>query len=415
MWEGNEMKVIQLKVSDIMRIEAVDITPDSDMQVVAGNNANGKSSLLNAVVLAFLGKKGLEDTPDIVRHGADKGEIKVVTDDFTIIRRFTGKGGSSVEVRNNDGMKYPSPQAFLDGITSGIGFDPEEFAAMKPKERREQLMRIIELPFDYDKAMESRAKLFEERTMVGRESRALGSKSELIGEGRLEPVSGRELSEEYRKGMDANSEIVKAKEQMASWSDQVAQTKAQIDMLQQKLAAQTKAMDEENARIGSMEPVDLSGIQKRMAEIDDINREVERNRHIKAVNDSIDMKSAEYDALTEKLGEFDSNLDKALKNATGSLPVNGLGVTDSDVTYHGVPLGQCSSAEQIRVGLAVAAATNPKLRVVRIRNGALLDAASMKVVYDMAKERDLQVFVETIEVPDGFDGTAVVIEEGKVK
>lgn len=409
------MKVIQLKVSDIMRIEAVDITPDADMQVVAGNNANGKSSLLNAVVLAFLGKKGLDDTPDIVRHGAEKGEIKVVTDDFTIVRRFTGKGGSSVEVRNNDGMKYPSPQAFLDGITSGIGFDPEEFAAMKPKERREQLMRVIELPFDYDAAQEKRAKLFEERTMVGRESRALGSKSELVGEGRMAPVSGRELSEEYRKGLEHNSEIAKAKERLSGWNDQVDQTKAQIDMLMKKLAAQRKTIDDENARIDSMESVDLSDIQKRMAEIDDINREVERNRHIKAVNDSIDMKTAEYDTLTKKLDEFDSKLDEALKNATDSLPVAGLGVTDSDVTYHGVPLGQCSSAEQIRVGLAVAAATNPKLRVVRIRNGALLDSASMKVVYDMAKERDLQVFVETIEVPDGFDGTAVVIEEGKVK
>ena len=73
-----------------------------------------------------------------------------------------------------------------------------------------------------------------------------------------------------------------------------------------------------------------------------------------------------------------------------------VGFTDEGVTYNGVPFSQASSAEQIRVSLAMAMALNPKLRVVRILDGSLLDADSMRQVAEMATAADYQVWVERV-------------------
>jgi len=59
----------------------------------------------------------------------------------------------------------------------------------------------------------------------------------------------------------------------------------------------------------------------------------------------------------------------------------------------------------------MAMALNPSLRVIRIMDGSLLDAESMKAIAAMAKDSDYQVWIE--RVSDDAKG-AVVIEDGSV-
>jgi len=55
---------------------------------------------------------------------------------------------------------------------------------------------------------------------------------------------------------------------------------------------------------------------------------------------------------------------------------------------------------------------NPKLKVLLIRDGSLLDATSLKLVAQMAAEAEGQVWIE--RVGDGAE-CSVVIEDGKVR
>ena len=82
------------------------------------------------------------------------------------------------------------------------------------------------------------------------------------------------------------------------------------------------------------------------------------------------------------------------------------------VTYNGVPFSQASSAEQIRVSVAMAMAMNPKLRVLRIKDGSLLDDDAMDMLKKLAVKEDFQVWVE--RVGNGSED-AIVIEAGEVK
>jgi DNA repair exonuclease SbcCD ATPase subunit len=125
----------------------------------------------------------------------------------------------------------------------------------------------------------------------------------------------------------------------------------------------------------------------------------------KAVNEFAE-KSA---ALTQKLSDIAA--EKRNMIASAKFPVDSLSF-DPDtgiVIYKGFPLDQASSAEQLRVSVAIACAQNPTLRIMLIREGAMLDQDSMNQLLELAKEHQIQAWIERVG-EDDF--TTVVIEDG---
>jgi len=97
--------------------------------------------------------------------------------------------------------------------------------------------------------------------------------------------------------------------------------------------------------------------------------------------------------------------------AAASMPVEGLGFGEGIVLYNGIPFEQASSAEQLRVSLAIAMAGNPKLRVIRIQDGSLLDDTSLAAIAQMAKDGEYQVWIERV---DTSGQVGIVIDDGAV-
>ena len=91
--------------------------------------------------------------------------------------------------------------------------------------------------------------------------------------------------------------------------------------------------------------------------------------------------------------------------------MDGLGFDEDGVTYNGIPFAQASSAEQIRVSLAMAMALNPELKVLRIKDGSLLDGDAMEAIREQIVERDFQLWIERV---GDADAGAVIIEDGEV-
>ncbi len=90
----------------------------------------------------------------------------------------------------------------------------------------------------------------------------------------------------------------------------------------------------------------------------------------------------------------------------------GLGFTDDGLTWDGHPFEQASMAAKLRVGVALAMASNPRLRVLRIRDGSLLSEKSMAVIAEMAEANDFQVWVELV---DTSGRVGFVLEDGTVR
>ena len=93
------------------------------------------------------------------------------------------------------------------------------------------------------------------------------------------------------------------------------------------------------------------------------------------------------------------------------MPVAGLSLGNGIVMLDGLPLEQASDAQQLRLSVAVAMSANPKLRVIRIRDGSLLDEDGMALLAEMAKDREYQVWIEKV---DSTGSVGVVMVDGEV-
>src|SRR3990167_90897 len=138
------MKIIRLSAENFKRLRAVEITPDGSVVVIRGRNAQGKTSVMDAIAAALGGKDLCREKP--IRDGEERAEITVDLGEYTITRVFTAKD-SYLTVKNADGAKIANPQARLDGLIGKISFDPLEFTRTKPGDQVKLLAEITGVDF----------------------------------------------------------------------------------------------------------------------------------------------------------------------------------------------------------------------------------------------------------------------------
>ena len=78
------MKIIELQAENVKRLKAVEITPNGTLQVIGGKNAQGKSSVLDAIWLALGGGKAAKDTPLPIRDGEATAKVRLDLGDLVV-------------------------------------------------------------------------------------------------------------------------------------------------------------------------------------------------------------------------------------------------------------------------------------------------------------------------------------------
>lgn len=400
-------KIVRLESTNYKRLKAVEIAPDPDgnLVIVAGKNGQGKTSILDSITAA-LGGVSAKTTPKPIRDGEERAEIILETEDLIVTRRFTASG-STLTVKAPDGAVYPKGQAKLDDLLGRLSLDPLAFTQLSDKDQLATLLGLVKLPFDPEQLAAERKELFEVRTEVNRELKQVQSAADAIPVTKemadLKTVSVTDLLKEFRDGQALNERIAEADRAVVAWQ-------AKVDRLTAELAEAQEALDNaSDYSAKAPEPVDLEAIQAKLDNAEQINADVRTFESWTRASDAVTERQAEAADLTAKLEEIDRRNADGL--AAAEFPVEGLGFDESGVTYNGIPFKQASAAEQLRVSLAMAIALNPKLRVIRIADGSLLDSDNLALVESIAREHDFQVWIEM--VGDG-NGRGIIIEDGQV-
>jgi DNA repair exonuclease SbcCD ATPase subunit len=400
-------KIIRLESTNYKRLKAVEIVPDPDgnLVIVAGKNGQGKTSILDSITAALGGVNG-KTTPKPIRDGEDRAEIVLETEDLIVTRKFTASGPTLL-VKSHDGAVYPKGQAKLDDLLGRLSLDPLAFTQLSDRDQLATLLDLVDLPFDIDKLAAERKEVFERRTDANRKVKELTARAaEYISRPADLPdeeISVSALVAAYREGQELNDRIAEA-------DRAVVALQARVEKLRAELAVAQDALD--NASDYSAKapaPVDLEAIEKQVNNAEEINAAVRHHKVGEKVRADLTIAEQEAAELTEAIAEIDKQ--KADGLAAAVFPIDDLGFDDTGVTYRGVPFKQASGAEQLRVSLAMAIALNPKLRVIRIADGSLLDSDNLALVESIAREHDFQVWIEM--VGDG-DGRGIVIEDGQV-
>jgi hypothetical protein len=399
------VKIIRLSAENIKRLKAVEITPDGTVQVITGKNAAGKTSVLDAIWLALGGGAASKETPRPIRDGEDHASVTLDLGDLVVTRTWS-KGATTLTVANADGARYGSPQGMLDALVGRLSFDPLAFTRLSPRDQSAALLDLVDLDVDLDDLARRRQGAYDTRTEVGRDLRALNG--QIVGLGPVEEgvpdveVSAADLAAAFQAGLEANRRAGDARQRLVN-------ARGIVEQLEQDLVnarASAKAVQAEVAALP--EPVDIDALDAQIRAADDTNRAVRRNAERDVAIARRRELTATHDELTATIEAIDAQKAAALAAAT--FPVDGLGFGEGGVTFGGVPFTQASSAEQIRVSLAMAMALNPRLRVIRILDGSLLDTESMELIAAAAAEHDFQCWIERVE--DDSEA-AVVIEDGE--
>ena len=133
---------------------------------------------------------------------------------------------------------------------------------------------------------------------------------------------------------------------------------------------------------------------------DQISKAEELNTKFREKQAYLDLK-LQYDTEKAKSEEKTEIIEKCrAKKVTmiqeAEYPIDGLKMTDDGVEYNGIPLSQISSAEQLDVSVAMGFALNPRLPLMIIRDGALLDEDSLIKIATKSAEKGGQVFIERV-------------------
>lgn len=391
-------------------MSAFDITPKGNTIVLSGKNAQGKSSVLDSIAMLFEGKKGpvSKATPKPIKDGETSATLMAETEEFIVKKKWTDNDHEYLEITSKDGSKtYASPQAFLDGITGDLSFDPLSFSRLKAKEQRELLISIVNIGIDLLKWDAEHSAIMELRKMVGRDIDALKGKlltmQSYPAETPAEEVSVAKLVAEVQAAEYHNTQITNADLARSKALAQIAALKEQIVTAEKELA-----MAEETLK-GLGEPLPVKTLQANIGTAEQTNAFVRLKKERMAAELSVRTKDEEYEAMTGKLKGLVAAKEEALSKAV--FPVPGLGISEDGVTFKGIPFSQCSSAEQLKVSMAIAMAKNPELRLIRITDGSLLDGENMKVLEEMATRNDFQIWVEKV---DDDAKVGIIIEDGKI-
>ena len=424
------MNILELKINDLKRITAVEIHPETGKPIIlTGDNGNGKSSVLDSIILG-LSNTGLDDP---IRHGRPSGSVKITLGadkaEYLLERKVT-KSGDKLTLTDANGIAVQKPQTFLNGLLGNYAFDPLEFTHLKPKEQVEALKAAAGL--DFAELDAKRAKFYAERTDVARDGKEAAAQLAALtapaSDVPTDEVSAVDLVGKLRVLEDAQRAVSVADAELATARATHAQAAAMVAKLREQLAT-AEATEKELAETVNKRQAALSDAMSKapdeeqvqaardaIAAVDETNKAVRNAVAYKALKEKVDKLRLDHANLTRRIEEIDEAKKEAITNA--NLPLDGLELTDEGVMVNGTFFSQLSTAEQIRVSTLVAMSQNPTLRIIIIREGALMNSANLAMIAKMAEERGFQVWVEKFQEEPGNVGLhivdgAIAFEDGK--
>lgn len=432
------MKIVQLHAENFKRLGVVEISPEGNLVTIGGKNGHGKSSVLDAIYVALRGRAVAPPQP--IRKGEEKCTIRLDMGEVVVTRNFHAKDGGewtdTLKVENAEGLRYSKPDAMLKSLLGEVGFDPFEFMNLKAKDQAARLLEMVPLPIDLDEFAEADTSDFDNRRDVNRDVARLRAQVEgLPVEDAPEDAPDRAaLTDQLGNAADTNADIERDRVARERGADAVRlgfaerdRMRAEAEGLRNQAAALDRNADELNTATEAQEkhiaslpplaaPVDTEALREQLRTAEAVLALIDRQKRRAALVAELKAAEAKSQAFTDAMAERARQRNEAL--ALAEMPVEGLAFALNEkgepvLNYDGLPFekDQISTAVQLRVSTAIGMAANPRLRVLRIMDGSLLDEDSMKLLAEMAEAEDFQLWVEVV----GDGGVGIVMENGLVR
>jgi hypothetical protein len=431
-------KITEVEVRDVCRISYAHIVPEGSMTLIGGNNAQGKTSLLDAICAVLGGGRLCPDRP--IREGCDSASAFIILEAdekeglprSKVLRRWkrNRKGGIDTQIEIIDeedvaegddphfeAARAPAPQTRLNDLLSRVAFDPLEFANMKPSEQTARILGVLGVDFtEVDGAIE---RAFAARASLNKEySRAEASVTRMpfYDDAPDQLIDVAELSAKVETAVSDNSLVEVAASRLSAVQQGLENIESTANMTKSRIADLEKALEAEKAglevaretfaretdkakvmeeELKAMTTVDVASLQNQIREAWDANRRVQAN--LDRAGSIKDLASRRKSLQAAEDAVAAARSDKAVMIKGIEWPIEGISIGEMDeFLLNDIPFKQASKAEQILTSAAIGLASHPILKILIVREGALLDHKSLADLAELAAKSGGHVFVERV-------------------
>ena len=423
---GESLKIVELQVENVKRIKAARIkpSPDNNMILISGANSQGKSTIIDSILYALAGGESMKDLHRPIHGDAEEGKIVLDLGDYIVTRRFRRPNKTDLVIESADGS-IRAPQTLLDRIYDNQALDPSIFLNASEKEQRNMFAKAVGV--DLEAWENKKSIIYNKRTDLNRTLKTTeGHLKSLLKPDKDTPekeLNSDAVLEKMEAAQKSNAkrntdliEINRLESTVKQMENELLRIEAQIAELKKlKIDTEKKKTTTASAlnRLSSTitEEVDLTQFKEKLAEIEKTNKAVRHAQAYRSTVEQVQKLTVESNRYTAQLKKMDVDLKKQIQGA--KLPVPGLSFSeDGNLLYDDLPFSQAGDAERLAVAVGIAMAQNPRLRIIRIRDGNGFDEKALDAIEAMCKEDNYQVWMEKI-VKGARAG--ILIEDGEIK
>ena len=410
------IKINKLELENVKKIKAVALTPSANgLTIIGGNNAQGKTSVLDAICWALGGNKYKPSNP---QNDASviPPNLNITLSNGLVVER-TGKN-STLKVTDPNGNK--GGQQLLDEFIEQLAIDLPKFMESSSKDKANTLLQIIGVGDQLALLEKEEKELYNERLAIGRiadQKKKFAKEQEYYQDAPKDLVSPSELIQKQQEILAKNGENQRKRENVARIEQDVAFFTQEVNSLKTQLDNKQKQLNESLAdlEIAKKDAVDLidestEELEQSIANIDEINRKVRANLDKEKAEDEAREYERQYESLTCKITEVRDSKTELLKGA--QLPLEGLSVEDGELTYNNQKWDNMSGAERLKVSTAIVRKLNPKCGFVLLDKLECMDIGTLNEFGRWLEDEGLQAIATRVSTGDEC---SIIIEDGYVK
>lgn len=402
------VKITSFEAENVKRVKAVTIIPAADgLTVIGGRNAQGKTSVLDAIAWALGGDKFRPGHPQ--RDGSVlPPRLRVLLSNGLVVERR----GKNSELYITDPSGRKAGQTLLNSFVEQLALDLPKFMAASGREKAQTLLRIIGLGEQVEE-LERRGKtLYNERLALGRiadQKAKFAKEMTFYPNMPEEPLSAAELIAQQQDILARNGENQRKRQRR----DELKRT---LDTAEAQLAELTRRCEQlrEDYRIASTDAADLldqstAELEENIRTIEQTNAKVRANLDKARAEADAQKLADEYAALTAQIEDVQREKLALLNGA--DMPLPGLSVTDGELTYNGQPWDCMSSSEQLIAATSIVRRLNPECGFVLLDRLEAMDTDTLAAFGRWLEDEGLQAIATRVSTGGECQ---IIIEDGEV-
>lgn len=355
--------------------------------ILVGKNGGGKTSFIDACVGNI---KGIE-TP--LKEGTTKGLVRVEVDGYTIEHTFSKKNQKpKLSIYDKKGVLQGAPANLLSELFGVQDFDIDSFLNLYPTKKVEFMKNIVGIDFtrmdgQYDE-------LYKERTFLNKKIKEHDAKM-------LDIPVVKDTEERDIQALSNELGLIKVENQKYDdFNIRLAQKQNERDELESKIFALNSEIEKGEMWLNQNCRTLITPHEQALSEAIEHNKSITLYTQYKKDREEGKENVNSVIEVERKMEEI-----KAIKKEellAIDMPVKGLTFEEDGLYLDGLPFesNQINTARRIIAGLEIQYQLLGTVKISRIE-GSLLDKNSLEEVIAWADSKDLQLFIEKVDMEGG--------------